>query len=304
MNSDLMLDSDHRAGFVSVLGKPNAGKSTLMNAYLGQKVSIVSPKPQTTRRRVLGILTFDRAQIIFVDTPGIHTPVHKLGEVMVNTALQAIPDADVLLWLVDASQSPGAEDRQIAGLLIERGQGIPLILGLNKSDLVPQEERVSRAQAYLDLIQPERWFWVSATEGENREEMLLSIERYLPLSPCFYPEDQVTDQTERAIAAELIREQVLRHTFQEVPHAVEVRVDEFTVRSQALTYIYATVIVERSTQKGILLGQGGRMIKNISRAARQEIEQLLDTHVYLDLWVKVHPKWRHKEAELARLGFL
>jgi GTP-binding protein Era len=304
MNSDLMLDSDHRAGFVSVLGKPNAGKSTLMNAYLGQKVSIVSPKPQTTRRRVLGILTLDRAQIIFVDTPGIHTPVHKLGEVMVNTALQAIPDADVLLWLVDASQSPGAEDRQIAGLLIERGQGIPLILGLNKSDLVPQEERVSRAQAYLDLIQPERWFWVSATEGENREEMLLSIERYLPLSPCFYPEDQVTDQTERAIAAELIREQVLRHTFQEVPHAVEVRVDEFTVRSQALTYIYATVIVERSTQKGILLGQGGRMIKNISRAARQEIEQLLDTHVYLDLWVKVHPKWRHKEAELARLGFL
>lgn len=301
---DSDLDPDHRAGFVSVLGRPNAGKSTLMNAYLGQKVSIVSPKPQTTRRRVLGILTLDRAQVIFVDTPGIHQPVHKLGEVMVNTAVQAIPDADILLWLVDASHSPAAEDRLIAELLIERGQGIPLILGLNKSDLVPQKERTSREQAYLELIQPGRWFWVSATEGENREELLQALVQTLPLSPCFYPEDQVTDQTERAIAAELIREQVLRYTFQEVPHAVEVRVDEFTVRSKDLTYIYATIIIERPTQKGILLGHGGRMIKKISRAARQEIEQMLDTRVYLDLWVKVRLKWRHKEAELERLGFM
>jgi GTP-binding protein Era len=308
MNSDFVLDFDldpeHRAGFVSVLGQPNAGKSTLMNAYLGQKVSIVSPKPQTTRRRVLGILTLDRAQVIFVDTPGIHTPVHKLGEVMVGTAVQAIPDADVLLWLVDASQPSGAQDRQIAELIAERGRGIPLILGLNKSDLVSQEERASRAQAYLELIQPERWFWVSATGGENREELLQALVHVLPLSPRFYPKDQVTDQTERAIAAELIREQVLRHTFQEVPHAVEARVDEFTVRSKDLTYIHATIIVERPTQKGILLGHGGSMIKKISRAARQEIEQMLDTRVYLDLWVKVHLKWRHKEAELARLGFM
>ena len=308
MNSNLMLDFDldpeHRAGFVSVLGQPNAGKSTLMNAYLGQKISIVSPKPQTTRRRILGILTLDRAQVIFVDTPGIHTPVHKLGEVMVNTAVQAIPDADVLLWLVDASEPPGDQDRQIAELLIKRGQGIPLILGLNKSDLVPHAERVSRAHAYLELIQPERWFWVSATEGENREELLQALVQVLPLSPRFYPKDQVTDQTERAVAAELIREQVLRHTFQEVPHAVEVRVDEFTERSRDLTYIHATIIVERPTQKGILLGQGGSMIKKISRAARHEIEQMLDTRVYLDLWVKVYPKWRHKEAELARLGFV
>lgn len=308
MNSNLIPDSDldpeHRAGFVSVLGQPNAGKSTLMNAYLGQKVSIVSSKPQTTRRRVLGILTLDRAQVIFVDTPGIHTPVHKLGEMMVNTAVQAIPDADTLLWLVDASQPPGAQDRQIAELIVKRGQGIPLILGLNKSDLVPHTERALRAQAYLELIQPERWFWVSATEGENREELLQALVQVLPLSPRFYPEDQVTDQTERAIAAELIREQVLRHTFQEVPHAVEVRVDEFTVRSKDLTYIHATIVVERPTQKGILLGQGGSMVKKISRAARHEIEQMLDTRVYLDLWVKVYPKWRHKEAELARLGFV
>jgi GTP-binding protein Era len=308
MNSDLMpeyaLDLDHRAGFVSVLGRPNAGKSTLMNAYLGQKVSIVSPKPQTTRRRILGILTLDQAQVIFVDTPGIHAPVHKLGEVMVRTAVQAIPDADVLLWLVDASQLPGAEDRQIAELLIEYGQGIPLIVGLNKSDLVSQAERAPREQAYLKLIQPEQWFWVSATGGENREKLLEALVQRLPLAPRFYPEEQVTDQTERAIAGELIREQVLQHTFQEVPHAVEVQVDEFTVRSKDLTYIHATIIIERTTQRGILLGQGGRMIKAISRAARQEIEELLDTRVYLDLWVKVYPKWRHKEAELKRLGFL
>jgi GTP-binding protein Era len=304
LDFDPELGGEHRAGFVSVLGRPNAGKSTLMNAYLGQKVSIVSPKPQTTRRRILGILTLDPAQVIFVDTPGIHTPVHKLGEVMVHTAVQAIPDADVLLLLVDASRSPDVEDRQIAELLIERGQGIPLILGLNKSDLVPQKDRALRASAYLELIQPERWLWVSATEGENREEMLQVLVQHLPLSPCFYPEDQVTDQTERVIAAELIREQVLRYTFQEVPHAVEVRVDEFSVRSKDLTYIYATIVVERSTQKGILLGQGGRMIKKISRAARQEIERMLDTRVYLDLWVKVYLKWRHKEAELARLGFV
>jgi GTP-binding protein Era len=300
---DYPVDADHRAGFVSVVGRPNAGKSTLMNAYLGQKISIVSPKPQTTRRRVLGILTLDQAQLIFVDTPGIHRPVHKLGEAMVRTAVQAIPDADVLLWLVGADQPPGPEDRQIAELLARNGQGIPLVLGLNKADLVPRRERTSRAQTYLELVEPARWIWISATEGENREELLQILIQHLPLSPRFYPEEQVTDQTERAIAGELIREQVLRHTFQEVPHAVEVRVDEFTVRSENLTYIHATVVVERASQKGILLGRGGRMIKAISRAARQEIENLLDTRVYLDLWVKVHPKWRHKEAELARLGF-
>ena len=299
-----VVDSDHRAGFVCVLGRPNAGKSTLMNAYLGQKISIVSAKPQTTRRRILGILTLDQAQVIFVDTPGIHAPMHKLGEVMVKTAVQAIPDADVLLWLVDAEQAPAPEDRKFAELLAERGQGIPLVLGLNKADLVPQDERAGRAQAYLQVFDPEQCLWVSATAGENRQELLQTLIQYLPLAPRFYPEEQVTDQTERAIAGELVREQVLRHTFQEVPHAVEVRVDEFAVRSKSLTYIHATIIVERPTQKGILLGRGGRMIKAISQAARQEIEELLDTRVYLDLWVKVLLKWRHKEDELARLGFV
>jgi GTP-binding protein Era len=297
------LAADHRAGFVSVVGRPNAGKSTLLNAYVGQKVAIISPKPQTTRRRILGILTLEQVQIVFVDTPGIHTPFHKLGEAMVRTAVQAIPDADVLLWLVDASRPPTKEDRQIAGLIAEHGQGIPLILGLNKSDLVPQDERAARAKTYLELADPEGWTFFSASMGENRDLLLDMVIAHLPFHPPYYPEDQVTDQTERAIAAELVREQVLLHTHQEVPHSVEVVVDEFKARSSKLVYVHATILVERSSQKGILLGRGGRMVKAISQAARQQIEALVEAKVYLELWVKVRPKWRQKESELKRLGY-
>ncbi len=286
-----------------MVGRPNVGKSTLVNAYLGQKVSIVSPKPQTTRRRVLGILSLDEAQVILVDTPGIHSPVHKLGEAMVKTAVQAIPDADVILWLVDSSRPPTQEDRQIAELVARHGQGIPLVLGLNKSDLVGADDRPTRAQAYLDLIQPMEWMYLSATQGENRDALLKAVIAHLPFGPRYYPDDQVTDQTERAIAGELIREQVLVHTHQEVPYAVEVIVDDFSPRSEKLVYIRATVIVERSSQKGILLGQGGNMIKSISQAARHEIEAMVEKQVYLELWVKVHPNWRQKQSELGYLGY-
>jgi GTP-binding protein Era len=303
ISADEELPSDHRSGFVSILGRPNVGKSTLLNAYLGQKVAIVSPKPQTTRRRILGILTLERAQVIFVDTPGIHQPFHKLGESMVRTAVEAIPDADLLLWLVDSAVAPTDEDRQIAQLIQEHGQGISLILGLNKSDLVPEPERPQRLQAYLALAHPVTYTFVSATAGENREHLLDLIVEHLPLGPRFYPQEQITDQTERVIAAELVREQVLQHTHQEVPHSTEVVVDEFRVRSPELTYIRATVYVERDSQKGILLGRGGRMIKSISQAARLQIEQLLGTRVYLDLWVKVWPKWRQNEEDLRRLGY-
>jgi GTP-binding protein Era len=297
------LPSDHRAGFVSVIGRPNVGKSTLLNAYLGQKVSIVSPKPQTTRRRLLGILTLPHAQVILVDTPGIHEPFHKLGEAMVKTAVDAILDADVLLWVVDASVPPASQDRQIAALIAERGRGIPLVMALNKSDLVFAGGRAARERAYIDLAHPAAHAFVSATGGENRDLVLDLVVEQLPPGPRFYPEDQVTDQTERAIAAELIREQVLLHTHQEVPHATDVIVDEFTVRSSDLTYIHATVYVERDSQKGIMLGRGGSMIKSVSKAARAGIERLLDTRVYLELWVKVRPKWRQDEQELRRLGY-
>jgi len=296
------LPEDHRSGFVAVIGKPNVGKSTLMNAYLGQKVSIVSDKPQTTRRRLLGILTRPDAQVIFVDTPGIHRPRHKLGQFMVQTATRAIPDADEILFVVDVSRLPDDEDRRIAELISKQAR-VPVILALNKVDLLSADKVQPHSDAYLELVEQDDWMLLSATRGDNLDKLLESIITHLPPGPRYYPEEQVTDQTMRALAAELIREQVLHFTHQEVPHAVAVLVDEFKERSADLTYIYATIIVERESQKRILLGEGGRMIKRIGTAARQEIERLLGTRVYLELWVKVWKKWRKDEADLRRLGY-
>jgi GTP-binding protein Era len=304
------LPTDHRSGFVAVVGKPNVGKSTLMNAYLGQKIAIVSPKPQTTRNQLLGILTLERdrgdaadAQIVFVDTPGIHQPHHKLGEYMVDAAVRAIPDADVILFLVDVSRPPGNEDRQIANILTERSRE-PVLLALNKVDLLDSpglaEDRVRLYQAmgeYADTIR------ISALHGDNLEHLLSATIERLPLGPRYYPEDQVTDQQLRFMAAELVREQVLRYMRQEIPYSVAVIVDQFKERSSDLTYISANIFVERETQKGMILGQEGKMIKRIGRDARREIEKLLGTRVYLELWVKVRKKWRKDEKELRRLGY-
>ncbi len=292
----------HRSGFVAVIGKPNVGKSTLMNAYLGQKVAIVSEKPQTTRWRIRGILTRPDAQVIFVDTPGIHQPKHKLGEFMVETATRAIPDADVILFVVDVSEMPTAEDEQIARLIEEHGRA-PVILALNKADLLPPERVIPHTDAYFKLVKHEDWMLVSATRGDNLDKLLDMIIAHLPEGPRYYPEDQITDQSVRTIAAELIREQVLHFTHQEVPHAVAVVVEDFKERGPNLTYISATIYVEKDSQKGIIIGKEGRMLKRIGQAARREIEALLGTKVYLDLWVKVRKKWRKKEEELRRLGY-
>ncbi|MBC8447234.1 MAG: GTPase Era [Chloroflexi bacterium] len=297
------LPPDHRSGFVVIIGRPNVGKSTLVNAWLGQKIAIVSPKPQTTRNRLLGILTRPAAQIVFLDTPGIHKPHHKLGEFMVETAVRAIPDADVILWLVDVSVEPTTADRQIAELLAEKAVGRPVILALNKMDLLEPQDVMPHSEAYLALVNEAAWLLVSATRGDSRDDLLEKVIALLPPGPRYYPADQVTDQQERFIAAELVREQVLHHTHQEVPHAVAVVVQEFKRRSEDMTYISANIYVERETQKKILLGTGGQVIKRIGRAARQEIEQLVGTRVYLELWVKVRPKWRKKEPELRRLGY-
>ena len=296
------VPSGHRSGFVAVIGKPNVGKSTLMNAYLGQKVAIVSEKPQTTRWRIRGILTRPDAQIIFVDTPGIHQPKHKLGEFMVETATRAIPDADVILFVVDVSEMPTAEDEQIARLIEKYGRA-PVILALNKADLLPPEQVIPHTDAYFKLVRHEDWMLVSATRGDNRDKLLDMIIAHLPEGPRYYPEDQITDQPVRTIAAELIREQVLHFTHQEVPHAVAVVVEDFKERGPNLTYISATIYVEKDSQKGIIIGKEGRMLKRIGRAARREIEALLGTQVYLDLWVKVRKKWRRREEELRRLGY-
>jgi GTP-binding protein Era len=310
---DLLIDDDlppdHRSGFVAVVGKPNVGKSTLMNAYLGQKIAIVSPKPQTTRARLLGILTLKRAQgdladaqIIFVDTPGIHRPLHKLGEYMVDAAVRAIPDADAVLFLVDVSRPPSDEDRQIAGILRQQSQ-MPIILTLNKADLLPPDDPAPYLESYQALGQFEDSLLVSAVRGDNLDHLLeMTIDR-LPLGPRFYPEEQITDQHLRFMAAELIREQVIHHLRQEIPYSIAVMVDQFKERSEDLTYISANIFVERDRQKAIVLGRGGTMIKRIGADARHEIEDLLGTRVYLELWVKVRKKWRGDEEELRRLGY-
>jgi GTP-binding protein Era len=300
---------DHRSGFVAVVGKPNVGKSTLMNAYLGQKIAIVSEKPQTTRNRLLGILTLRRAQgdsadaqVIFVDTPGIHRPRHKLGEFMVETAVQVVPDADVVVFLVDVSTMPGGADAQIAGLVREKCQG-PVLLALNKVDLLAPEDVQPRTEAYQALGDFADWMLISATRGDNRAELLDLIISHLPEGPRYYPEDQVTDQQERFIAAELVREAVLRHTHQEIPHAVALMVEEFKERGPDMTYISADIFVEKGSQKGIIIGQGGKMLKRIGQEARKEIEEMVGTRVYLELRVKVKKKWRRDEDELRRLGY-
>jgi GTP-binding protein Era len=297
------LPEGYRSGFVAVVGKPNVGKSTLINSYVGQKVAIVSSKPQTTRRRLRGILTMPEAQIVFVDTPGFHEPRHKLGEYMVETAARAIPDADVVLFLVDVSRPPGQEDLKLAGLIEERASS-PCILVMNKVDLLSSDQGEARRKEYLELAGCPESMMISATEGDNRDELLTLIVQHLLPGPQFYPPDQVTDQTVRFMAGELIREQVLHELYQEVPHWVAVVVEEFQERREDLTYIEATVYVAKESQKGIVIGQGGRMLKRIGRAARQEIERLLGTKVYLELWVKVRKRWPRDEAALRQLGYV
>jgi len=296
-------DADYRSGFVAVVGRPNVGKSTLINAFLGQKIAIVSPKPQTTRNRLLGILTREDAQVIFVDTPGIHRPLHRLGQMMVETATAALPDVDVVLWLVDVSTLPTDEDQQVAAVLDKLPSRVPLVLGLNKCDRLAQERETSIIGAYLTLAPRAHPQLCSATRGDHLDELLSGLIAALPLGPQLYPEDEITDQQERFIAAELVREQALLNLRDEVPHAVAVLVNEFKDRSERMTYISAVIYVERETHKGILLGKDGQMLKRIGQGARREIEEMLDRQVYLDLWVKVRPKWRTNEEELRRLGY-
>ena len=298
-----------RAGFVALVGKPNTGKSTLFNAYLGQKVAIVSPRPQTTRTVLRGALTLPQAQVVFLDTPGFHQPVHRLGAAMVELAGRALADADIVVWVVDLTTPPDAADQAVAALLRERA-GVPVLLALNKADAVADAEAAGRPYRAL-LADPAgrpgyaAALTLSATGrgAAGRQALLDAILAHLPESPPYYPEDFLTDQPLRAIAAELVREQAMRLTRDEVPHVITVVVDEFKERSAEMTYIAATVYVERESQKGILLGREGRMMKQIGQAARREIETLVGTRVYLELWVKVRKNWRQDPQALKWLGY-
>jgi len=291
----------YKSGFIGIIGRPNVGKSTLMNQLVGQKIAITSPVAQTTRNRLRGILTTPEAQLIFVDTPGIHKPHHQLGKVLVQNAKIAINSVDVVLLVVDSSQEAGGGDRYIVDLLSRTTT--PVILGLNKIDQQPPEAQ-HLDSSYTQIIQPHPWQMVkfSAQSGEGMESLKqLLIERLEP-GPYYYPPDLVTDQPERFIMGELIREQILLLTREEVPHSVAIAIDKVE-EAPTITHVFATIHIERSSQKAILIGKGGSMLKAIGTAAREQIQKLIAGKVYLELFVKVQPKWRQSRLRLAELGY-
>ena len=293
--------ADYKSGFVGIIGRPNVGKSTLMNQLVGQKIAITSPVAQTTRNRLCGILTTEVAQIIFVDTPGIHKPHHRLGKVLVQNAKIAIQSVDLVLLVVDGSMIAGGGDRYIIDLLHKIQT--PVILGMNKLDLQPQDAWEIEA-SYYQLINPHPWQIIkfSALTGVGVETLQNLLIEHLETGPYYYPPDLVTDQPERFIMGELIREQILLYTREEVPHSVAIAIDRVDEES-TITRILATINVERSSQKGILIGKDGNMLKAIGSAARQQIQKLIAGKVYLELFVRVQPQWRQSRIQLAELGY-
>ena len=293
-----------RSGFVAIIGRPNVGKSTLVNALIGQKVAPVTPKAQTTRRRQLGILTTGTYQICFVDTPGIHTPRQKLGKFLNQEAEESLPGVDAVLFLVDVSIEPTDEDKWIAMRLSKLARRIPLVLVPNKIDLIPAEALTPSLEAYQALVPDDALMVpISASKGEGTESL---VEALVPLLPIRFPDyhpDQVTDLYEREIAAELIREACLLQLRDEVPHGVAVRIDEFTERGDEGAFIGATIFIERESQKGIIIGRGGAMLKRIGMDARREIEEMSGRKVFLELRVKVLKEWRKDEQAMRRLGY-
>ncbi len=299
-----MTNIVHRSGFVAIIGRPNVGKSTLLNALLGQKIAAVSPRPQTTRKRQLGILTIENAQVVFVDTPGIHNARHKLGEFLNQEAQEALDGVDLILWLVDGSSEPTEEDIQISGMLNKVARRTPRMLVLNKIDMLQPDIESAREKTYSDLLNQAEVKKVSAAKRIGLGEMLETLIQTLPERPAEYPEEQITDLYEREIAADLLREACLLQLRDEVPHSLAVRIDEFTERENGMAYIAATIFVERESQKGIVIGEGGKMMKSIGSAARKQIEEMGGRKVFLELRVKVQKDWRDDPNALKQLGYM
>jgi GTPase len=296
-------NNNYRSGYVAVMGQPNVGKSTLVNRLVGAKIAAVSPWPQTTRKRQLGIYTDKTAQIIFIDTPGVHRPHHKLGEHMNHEAASVLEECDLVLFLVDVSQPPGYEDQLIVDLIKNLKIKVPILLLLNKEDLVNSANLTKHAQSYQEIIPQAKAIQISATTGKKLNLLLEEIISLLPLNPPYYPEDQLTDIYERDIAADLIRESALNHLRDEVPHSISIRIDEFTERNEHGAFIAATLFVERDSQIPIVIGHKGDKLKQIGTDARLEIEKMTGRKVYLQLRVKVRKNWRNDEAALRLFGF-
>ena len=293
---------EFKSGFVTLIGRPNVGKSTLMNHLIGQKIAITSEKPQTTRNRIQTVYTDERGQIIFLDTPGIHKAKNKLGEYMVNVAENTLKEVDVILWLVEPTTFIGAGERHIAEQLSKIKT--PVILVINKIDTVKSKEEIlTFIAAYKDILNFAEIIPGSALKEMNIEDVKSSIFKYLPAGPQFYDEDTVTDQPMRQIAAELIREKALRMLDDEIPHGIAVVIDQMKERPNGIIDVDATIVCERDSHKGIIIGKGGSMLKRIGTAARMEIENLMDTKVNLKLWVKVRREWRDSDMYMKNYGY-
>jgi GTP-binding protein Era len=296
-------DPPYKAGFVAIMGRPNVGKSTLVNTLLQQKIAAVSPRPQTTRKRQMGILTTDQMQAIFLDTPGVHQPLHKLGENMNQEALDALQESDAVIFLVDASQPPQPEDQMLAGQISATTRSKPTLLALNKIDRLPPEDLQANQEAFEALLSATESLPISATRGDNLDRLVQILIEWLPEGTPFFPEDQVTDLYERDIIADLIREAALNLLRDEVPHGIAVRIDQFLEREGSGAYIEATMFVERESHKGIVIGQNGSMLKKIGMAARLGFEATTGRKIFLRLRVKVRKNWRDDEKVLRAFGY-
>jgi len=302
MTTDQLRQEQKKSGFVTLVGRPNVGKSTLMNHLIGQKIAITSEKPQTTRNRIQTVYTDERGQIVFLDTPGIHKAKNKLGEYMVSVAEHTLKEVDVILWLVEPTTFIGAGERHIAEQLNK--VKTPVILVINKIDTVPdQKDILTFIDAYKDICKFAEIVPVSALKHRNTEVLTEQIFKYLPYGPMFYDEDTVTDQPMRQIAAELIREKALRLMSEEIPHGIAVTIEKMTERPNGIMDIEATIICERDSHKGIIIGKGGAMLKRIGSAARRDLEKMMETKVNLQIWVKVRKEWRDSELLMKNYGY-
>ena len=288
------------SGFVSIIGRPNVGKSTLLNALVGEKISIVSDKPQTTRNRVTGILTLPEAQVIFLDTPGLHKPKGRLNEYMVKVAKDACSEVDIVLFMAEADKNPGEAEKEIIEFL--KGLRTKVFLVINKIDLVPKDALLPLINKYSSIYDFAEIIPVSSLKGKNLPDLRKTIIDYLPEGPQYYPEDEMTEQPERFIAAEIIREKIFRMTKDEVPYSTAVLVEEMKEHGDKI-YTRADIYVEKDSHKGIIIGANGQMLKKIGQAARKDIERLLGSEIYLELWVKVKKDWREKPGALREMGY-
>ncbi|WP_078379659.1 GTPase Era [Sutcliffiella halmapala] len=297
-----MIEANYKSGFVSIIGRPNVGKSTFLNRVIGQKIAIMSDKPQTTRNKIQGVYTQDDAQIVFIDTPGIHKPKHKLGDFMMKVAQNTLKEVDLVLFMINAKEGLGRGDEFIIEKLKETNT--PVYLVINKIDEVHPDELLPLMETYKSLFPFKEIVPISALQGNNVETLLEQIKKFLPEGPQYYPADQVTDHPERFIVAELIREKVLHLTREEVPHSIAVAIDSMKKRERGdIVDIQATIVVERDSQKGIVIGKQGKVLKEVGQKARIDIEALLGSKVFLELWVKVQKDWRNKQSQLRDFGF-